>query len=205
MGMKSIGPRLRGKRLAVVVVGVLWAAALFGVALPAWREALDQHREVSRLEDELRELDRWTVAGLWLERSLGARTAAVEPVWDRLFPAERRREELFLDLARVADRSGIDAFELREMFDDEAATIIEPDDLDDLDAAADAGASEAELDTYRVRARFEGEYDKIAGFLGGLRGIERAVTVHDLEIRPVRDVVQVELELDIYVRKTTGS
>jgi hypothetical protein len=59
-----------------VLVGVLvvaWLAILVGGAVPAWRRALQQHREVRQVEAQLVDLDQWTMAGLWLERSLAPR------------------------------------------------------------------------------------------------------------------------------------
>jgi Tfp pilus assembly protein PilO len=63
----------------------------------------------------------------------------------------------------------------------------------------------AALGAYRVRARFEGDFAGIAGFLGGLGRLERAVAVHDLEIKPAKGTVHVDLELDVYVASTTES
>jgi Tfp pilus assembly protein PilO len=56
-----------------------------------------------------------------------------------------------------------------------------------------------------VRARFEGDFAGVAGFLGGLGRLERAVAVHDLEIKPAKGAVQVDLELDVYVASTSES
>ncbi len=188
--------RPRRRRAALIVLGAVWLGSLLGVALPAWRQAHRQQAEVAAIAGQLAELDRWTVAGLWLEQSLDERAAAIEPAWSALFPAERRREEMFLDLARVADRSGVTAFELRE---------IKPDELAAGAPGLTGDEPEADLSAYRVRASFEGDYEQVAGFLGGLKGIERAVSVHNLEIRPVREAVSVELELDVYVDKPERS
>jgi len=182
-----------------VLVGVLvvaWLAILVGGAVPAWRRALQQHREVRQVEAQLVDLDQWTMAGLWLERSLAPRDAAVTPVWNRLFPAERSCEQLFLDLARVADQSGVTRFELHEMKLDEMVDtgpgIVDPEPA-------------ATLGGYRVRAVFEGDFADVADFLGGLGRLDRAVAVHEMEIKPGKDAVQVELELDVYVASTTES
>jgi hypothetical protein len=185
-----------GRALVIGAAALLWLGALVVVAVPAWQRALKQHREVRQVESQLEELDRWSVAGLWLERTLGPRQEAVTPVWERLFPAERRCEELFLDLARVADESGVAKFELHELKSDEMTG--------DAPGAADAEPSAA-LVGYRVRARFEGDFAGVAGFMGGLGRLERAVAVHDLEITPAKGAVHVDLELDVYVASTTES
>lgn len=195
--MRKMKPRLPSRRaLAMIGVAAAWGVALVAGALPAWRKALDQHREVRRVEEQLGELDRWSVAGLWLQRTLPEREAVVNPAWERLFPSERACEQLFLDLARVADQSGVSKFELHEMQPDELAGE-RPSVADDEPAASLGG--------YRVRARFEGDFAGVAGFLGGLDRLDRAVTVHDLELTPAKGVVQVELELDVYVSNETRS
>ncbi len=173
---------------------LVWGGLLFGVALPAWRTAVDQHHEVRALEVRLADLDRWTVAGLWLEKSLGPRQAAINPQWERLFPAEAAKGEFFLDLARAADISGISRFELRELEIPEGTT-----------ANSTVADNTVPLTTYRVKARFLGRYDQVAEFLGGLKVVERAVSVHNLAITPAPGAVQVDLELDVYVSENDES
>jgi hypothetical protein len=173
---------------------LVWLGLLLGAAVPAWRQAVDQHREVQALESQLADLDQWTVAGLWLEKTLAPRQAVIDPQWERLFPPESAKGEFFLDLARVADRSGVDDFDLRELVPSDGPPI------------PDYGAGQAPpLTAYRVRARFAGEYAQVAEFLGGLKMIERAVSVHNLAIKPARGAVTVDLELDVYVSKSDPS
>lgn len=191
-GLRSYPTRI----LALGALGLVWLGALAVGALPAWQRALSQHREVRRVETQLSDLDSWSVAGLWLERSLAPRQAAVMPVWDRMFPADRGCEQLFLDLAHIADANSVRNFELHEMKADE---LTEP-----VTVPTDS-SSVAALSGYRVRARFEGDFGGVAGFLGGLGRLERAVAVHQLEIQPTRGSVQVELELDVYVAIPTES
>lgn len=180
-----------GRRALVIgCLATVWVAVLVVGAVPAWQRALRQHQEVRQVEEQLGELDRWSVAGLWLEQSLPPREAAVTPVWNRLFPAERRREQLFLDLARVADETGVAKFELQE---------LQADELADESPGMPAEEPAAALGGYRVRARFESDFTGVAGFLGGLDRLDRAIAVHDLEITPAKGAVQVELELDVYV------
>ena len=199
--MKKLWNRRPGRRAGLVAVAVVvWLGALLGGALPAWRQSLRQHREIRQVESQLEELDRWSVAGLWLEKSLPARKAAVAPAWSRLFPDQRRCEELFLDLARVADTSGVHNFELHELKTDEMVVT----GTDATAAAADSLASAA-VTTYRVRAQFESDFAGVAAFLGGLTRLERATTIHQLEVRPLQGAVQTELELDVYVASSSES
>lgn len=171
-----------------LVGGVVWLGVLVGVAVPAWRQAVAQHRQVQDLEVQLAALDDWTVAGLWVEKSLGPRQAVINPQWERLFPSRPAKGEFFLDLARVADHSGVSEFELREQVVPEGTLTAETPEGDVLP-----------LDGYRVKTRFKGRYAQVAEFLGGLKGITRAVSVHNLAIKPSRGGVQVDLELDVYV------
>lgn len=174
----------------------VWLGVLLGVALPAWRHAIDQHAEVQALEKQLADLDSWTVAGLWIEKSLAPRQSVINPQWERLFPVTEAKGDLFLTLARVADHSGVEEFELWE---------LHKDDNDRYSSEQANGASFGDgltgerLTSYRVQARFQGQYAEVAKFLGGLKTIERAVSVHNLAIQPALGAVHVNLELDIYV------
>ena len=203
-----------------VLIGAVWAVALFGLAIPAWQRALVNQREIETLETRLANLDRWTVAGLWLERSVARRQPQVSAAWDRLFPGQRNREALFLDLARVADRSGVEAFDLAELkyggmldadvwADGSAVAADEPGPgdsppppTDDVPALA---PPRVEMDSYRVKASFSSDYAAAARFLGGLRSIDRALGLHSLVVRPVGHLIQVDVELDVYVSQTTES
>ncbi len=196
--MMKLRMRARPTRRGLVLGGLAagWFVVLVVGALPAWQRALVQHREVRNVEDQMAELDRWTVAGLWLERTLPERQAAVMPAWERLFPAERSCERLFLDLARVADENGVANFELHE---------LRPDELVGEETGLPAEESAVALSAYRVRARFDSDFTGVAGFLGGLDRLERAVAVHDLEITPVKGSVHVDLEMDVYVSPKSRS
>ncbi len=106
---------IRRVRPAILALVLVWLVALGGVGIPAWLQVMRQHKEVDFLAVQLAELDRWNVAGKWLGRSLETRRDNVNESWNTLFPSQREREELFLDLALIADDSGVQDFELAEM------------------------------------------------------------------------------------------
>ena len=62
-----------------------------------------------------------------------------------------------------------------------------------------------DLGFYRVKASFRGEFGQVADFLGGIKNIDRAMSVHSLVVRPDDRGVRVEMKLDVYVRETTQS
>ena len=80
----------------------------------------------------------------------------------------------------------------------------------DLDLGARVLAEEdaipgVDLEFYRVRASFRADYGRVAAFLGGIDGIERALSVHSLDVRPDGEGVKVELKLDVYLSEAAGS
>ncbi len=215
-------PRPSVRHCVIAALVLVWAVTLVTVAIPSWRRVVRQHQEIAALERQLDTLDRWTVAGLWLERAVASREPAVNEAWARLFPSERSREALFLDLARVADSSGVESFALEEMDemgmsandvwqasnapDDGAAPADDAPPTDgDMDSMDVDPAPTVNLESYRVKATFAGDYARTATFLGGLVDIERSLDVHSLVVRPSRDGILVEMELDVYVSKPVQS
>lgn len=202
------------REIAWGAMAAVWCGLLLGVALPGWRQVQQQHGEINQLEQRLADLDRWSVAGLWLEPSVAAREPQVASAWARLFPADRDREQLFLSLAQVADRSGVQAFQLEEITDLDLVPV-EPDagydQADDTDDPVDDWTSQRSPGAlvapahYHVRASFSGDYGRTAAFLSGLAALERAVSVHRLAIRPARSGLDIELEMKIYVDRTHAS
>lgn len=192
------------RKAAFLVLGIVWLGILVGVAVPAWRQAAQRHQEIQRLDERLAELDRWAVAGMWLERSLREKAPQVNQAWSTMFPERRDRETLFLDLAGIADRSGVSDFDLIELHEPR----MEQDNhwlTHNPLSLGGADPNEVRLTFYRVRANFLGDFEQVAGFLGGLKQVERAMSVHSMEIETDRQWVRVDLKLDVYVKQSTQS
>ncbi|MEZ4387276.1 MAG: hypothetical protein R3D98_06795 [Candidatus Krumholzibacteriia bacterium] len=217
--MTALRTRLRalrpGRLLGLTALAVVWGVLLLGVAMPSWRTVRTQQAEIEALNTQLADLDRWTVAGLWLEPLVAAREPEVNAEWYRVFPPERAREALFLDVARVADRCDLKAFQLEEIdqtgaFDmgtwSTATAAMGPSDVPagELPPTGDlmtGGPAEPSIafHPYTVRGSFEADYARTAAFLGGLARIDRSLDVRRLVIRPARVGVNVELELEVPV------
>jgi len=188
--------------------GVLGLYGLLGVfvVIPMGRQTLRDHREVKELEQQLADLDAWTVAGMWLAPEVARRQPVMTAAWERAFPAERRREELFLDIARVADDCRLQGFQLREITPSE--TPMPPPLQATLDGRNPDGGivggipvvpPRIQLGTYRVKAAFKSDYAGAARFIYGVRKLDRAMGIHDLVLRRDKGQVKVDLEMDIYV------
>jgi hypothetical protein len=198
------------KKAAGALVGVAWLAFVVMSVVPVVRSTVSGHHELGDLEKRIGVLEGWTGAKLLMEKDMAENGPALLDVWTRLFPVERGREELFLDLARVADVSGVKDFDLAEIVEldlepggsigqqiDDFDPMAEDDQDDGPDMAA-APVSAIELEAYRIRARWSGDYARTAVFLNRLRDIPRALTVQSLAVRPYLDGIQVEMELEVY-------
>jgi len=203
-----------------ILIGV-WVVVVVVVVVPTWQGVMARNTEISDLETRLATMDDWTVAGMWLAPSVKERTLPVNAAFSRIFPAERLREELFLSLAKVADQSRVENFTLSEaggsgmdgndVWNDGTA-MAAGDEAPPTGAGAgsmDGGMTlevpKVELSSYRVSTQFFGDYQRAAHFMNGIKSIERALKVHSLVIRPQKDGIQVKLELDVYVSKTSQS
>ena len=199
----------------------LWLLVMGLVVVPTWQGVVARHAEIKDLETRLATLDDWTVAGMWLAPSVKERTLPVNAAFSRFFPGQRGREDLFLSLGKVADQSQVENFTLSEnsglgmegndVWNDGSAmgSADAPPPTDGAPGAMDDGMSQetpkVELSTYRVSTQFFGDYERAAQFMDGLKGVERALKVHSLVIHPQKDGIQVKLELDVYVSKTSQS
>lgn len=194
------------------LVGLAWLAFVVLAVVPIVRSTLSGRRELDETVRRIVALDGWTGPRLVLARDLAANGSDYEAAWSRMFPAERGRERLFLELARIADASGVREFDLAEVVDPDAADDGDPDEdvyedefEDDVGGADPIDASAVALDSYRVRASWSGDYRRTADFIARLRGIARAVSVSDLQVSPYLDGIRVELELEVFVDGATES
>lgn len=193
--------------IGVTIVVAAWLGVLIGFAVPQVRTARAKHREIERLEVELAHAGEWIVAGKWLEKSVTENAAPIGNTWNRMFPPTRDREGLFLSIAAAADSASIEDLHLAEIrdtaMDQENLWLDRPDG--DIEQWMSGRITGVELDFYRVRAEFRGDLRRVAAFLAGIGRIERAVSVHSLEMKPDELGLKVEMMLDVYIRETTGS
>jgi hypothetical protein len=220
MKLRSIAgawsPR-RQRAVLAATAGILILAFLLG-SLPAWQRTQRNARQIVAREARTASLGEWAVAGFWMEAGARRWQRDQGPVYDRRFPDEKRREQLYLELARVAREVGIEPLSLCE--GKQAPTSSAPAAGDDAMADAAAGAAGAgpamlegylpdparlpstELTTFPLEARFDTDYARLARFMGGLATIDRALTVRSLNAVPDQGVIHVALEMQYYAQKT---
>ncbi|NCQ33589.1 hypothetical protein GW813_00660 [bacterium] len=185
---------------------LVYAILLVVVVVPMGQRVMRDHREVAAVEQELSDLDAWTVAGMWLAPEVARRQPVVAQAWERTFPRMRDRENLFLEIAKVADGSGLEDFKLREiaLARDQAPPRLQAI----VDSRMGDGGSvrgvpvvvpRIGLQTYRIKATFKSDYQGVTRFLYGLQGLDRALDLHDLVLRDEERQVKVDLEMDVYV------
>jgi hypothetical protein len=172
---------------------------------------------LAALDKQSSTLTRWAAAGVWFEAAARRWEPALASEYDRLFPREKDREQLFLELAQVAKSSGITPIDLVEApsYEIEAgegwsesanmsAEVAEPE-LQSLIEEMTPDLSRlpgSTLSTYRIRARFGASYGELARFLAGLNTISRAVTLNRLQAAPGAQGIDVEMELDFYAQRS---
>ncbi len=204
----------RERRILLAVGGVIVVATFLLGTLPAWQRAQYNARQIDNASARIASLGQWAAAGAWLEASAHQWQPAQDARYERRFPREKDREQLFLELARVAREAGIEPMQLRELppLEDPGAVIesespeeeiLDPAvaELVDRFAADTASLPTVQLQSYRLAANFETDYDRLARFLGGVGNLERAVTVRELNAVPKQDVIEVALEMEFYAQK----
>ena len=205
---------LTKRRIRIVLLLVAWGVVFFGGSLPTWRASYRNDGKIRAASDRLGSLSRMSVAGLWFDAALERWEPELRKEYDCLFPAAKQREELFLEIARVANGCGIDPFVLREIpivFDGD------PEQRSEDDESAAAGDEEigvlmqqfamdmsripsAELYRFRLQANFNTDYEHMVKFIKGLQSIPRALTVHNLAAEPDPEGLSVAMELDFYAQ-----
>ena len=196
------------------VAGMAWLTFVVLAVAPVVRTALTGQFELQQTGRRIAALDGWTGPRLLLEQELAENGPAVTEAWSRMFPAERNREVLFLDLARIADASGVEGFDLVEVTELALPDGPQYEDEDDFvpglepeapRAAPVARAPRIALETYRIRASWTGDFHRTADFLARLRSIPRALSVSELAVQPDADGLRAVLELEVYVDGSTES
>ena len=202
----------RPSRSAAVLAGagLLWALALAFLVWPALRDSRQNSGEIGALESRIETLGGWSGgralltadAGQW-EREQGAR-------FERLFPRERRLQELFLQVATAANSSGVDPVQLRVLPPEgeggQGRLLVaggDPAEFGNLLDALDLSAADlpgCDLRAHRLRLTFDADYRDLARFGDALRRLDRAVTVRALRARRGSRGVNVDMELEYYVQ-----
>jgi len=214
--LTAIQSNLRKRHVQVVLAAMVWILVMLLGSLPAWKSARRNDQNVDAMSSQLASQTEWSAAGLWLAESAQRWEPALSENYDRLFPAEKNQEELFLEIARVACLSGIETLNLvpeadgrrEEQDDDDDDDMMMMDDeggfdLDELAANLPMGAPEflgSTIDDFRVTAAFETGFGQLVTFLDGLKGIPRLVNVASLHTAPAREGIAVEMELEFYVQ-----
>jgi len=210
-GKKSGGRfRILMRRLGLAVL--VGGALLVFVGLPARRDAAEHARLAAELEAGCQGMERWAMDGDAISVAVAEREARVADLWRRLFPAEKGKDRLFLELARVADASGVSDFFLaeagQEMGDGgftAAQTVTEDgppmDGPMDGSMGDEAGGPAVAVEGFLVRTRFESDMAGAARFLAGLESVERALQVREIRIREGGRRLIVEMEMEFYVSK----
>lgn len=205
--MRKPKPTSLGRWVGVAAVVIVWVVVFVGVAVPRLRSAQAKQHEIEDVTLQLAQAGEWISAGKWLERSVADNGIRITDTWNRMFPERRDREGLFLSIAAAADSARIEDLHLTEILD----TAMDEDNLwldrpdGDIQQWMGGEIGGVALDFYRVRAVFRGDLDRVASFLAGIGRIERAVSVHSLDMQPDELGLKVEMKLDVYLSETTGS
>jgi len=202
---KTAGGRFRSPLWRWGAAVLLGAGLLVAVGLPARRDASRNDHLAADMQAGYQGMERWEVDGAEIEQAVAAHGEDVARRWSRLFPADKGKDVLFLELARIADASGVSDFFLAE----DAAEMGAGEPVRN-DAPMDDGpptdgmemqdaAPSVTVEGFRVRSRFQGDLAATARFLAGLENVERALTVREIRIREGGQRLIVEMEMEFYV------
>lgn len=204
------GKRLSRSAAVLAGAGLLWLLALAFLVWPALRDSRRNGGEIGALESRIETLSGWSGGRALLTADAGPWEREQRARWGRLFPPERRLQELFLQLATAANRSGVDPVQLRVLppegegghgrllaVNDDPAALGNL--LDGLGLSA-ADLPRCDLRAHRLRLTFDADYGDLARFGDALRRLDRAVTVRSLRARRGNHGVNVDMELEYYVQ-----
>ena len=205
---------LSKRRARIPLLLAVWGLVFFGGSVPTWRAAYRNEDKIQAASQKVSSLNKMSVAGVWFGAALDRWEPVLREEYNRLFPVEKQREQLFLEIAQVANGCGIDPFVLREV---PIADVLDPDALtedpdlavpssDEIDVLVEQFAMEisdlpsADIHTFRLLANFNTDYKHVIQFMKGLRSIPRALTIHSLDAEPCTEGLCVALELDFYAQ-----
>lgn len=211
------------RRAVMAIAAVVMLLALLLGSLPAWQRSQRNARQISARSQQLATLGDWAVAGFWMEAGARRWQQDQGPLYARRFPELRSREQLYLELARVARDSGIDplsvgdgkqAPQVSAMTTPDETMAGAPGDGAPADGTTQDGAMldgfepdlarlpSSDLVSFPLEVRFEADYQRLARFMDGLATIDRALTVQNLTAAPEQGAVHVVLEMQYYAQKT---
>jgi hypothetical protein len=213
----ALPPRLARPPLLVGLGVLLWLLVIAFLVWPTLRASQRQAAEISALDARAATLAGWSGgralpavdAARW-ETSLGER-------FEQLFPRERQLEQLFMEIATIANESGVDPVQLRADVGAAAAysegkgellsaqgTGGQPEELEALAASLGLAPRDlpvSDLRAYRLQVNFDADYEHLARFTDALRTLSRAVCVRNLQVRRGSREVAVQMELEYYVQE----
>lgn len=211
----SLPPQLARPGVMLGAGALAWLLLIAFFVWPSLRESRRQAAEISALDARAATLSGWH-AGRALPADAARWEEELNARFERLFPTERRLEQLFMEIASAANASGVDPVQLR------ADTSDSPDgeSRGELLSARGAGGAPEEqeallatlgisaqqlpvskLRAHRLRLDFEADYEHLARFTDALRALSRAVSVRGLQLSQGVRGVSVQMELEYYVQE----
>ncbi len=212
----ALPPRLLKPPVLIALGALLWLLAISFFVWPSLRTSRQQAAEISACDARAASLARWNggralpaaEAARW-EATLGAR-------FEQLFPRERRLEQLFMEIATIANESGVDPVQLRADIGAAAdgerkgelrsarGTAVQLEDLEALAATLGLAPGDrpvSDLRAYRLQVNFDADYEHLARFTDALGTLSRAVCIRNLQARRGSRGVAVQMELEYYVQE----
>ncbi len=203
------------RRRAVAVTAVMaWCLLFFLGALPAVQDALENVGRIRSTSAEMESLAEMSAAGVWFEAVVLYSGKDLQDEYDRLFPKEKQREELFLHIARLAKSNGIDPFTLREIAILPSDGGGEDSDTETYDAAEEelsliveqfaidvSDLPDTGLRTFRLAIGFDADYGRLMNFIEDIESVPRALKLHRLSVEPATGGITVAMEIDYYAQR----
>jgi len=215
--MRLALPRRRVRPPLLIGLGaLLWLLAIACLVWPALRASRRQAAEISALDARAATLAGWSGGRALPAAAAASWEAALGERFELLFPRERRLEQLFMEIATIANESGVDPVQLRadvgaaaaysegigELLKAQGAGGL-PEELEALAASLDLAPRDlpvSDLRAYRLQVNFDADYEHLARFTDALRTLSRAVCVRNLQVHRGSRGVAVQMELEYYVQ-----